>query len=67
MLSRKSKLLLLKIASMFSVIRGYNIPIIALAQYLSAIFILAPNKVWSHYYLLLTLFILSDSIMGHEF
>ena len=44
MLSRKSKLLLLKIASMFSVIRGYNIPIIALAQYLSAIFILAPNK-----------------------
>jgi 4-hydroxybenzoate polyprenyltransferase len=44
MLSRKTKLLLLKIASMFSVIRGYNIPIIALAQYLSAIFILAPNK-----------------------
>jgi 4-hydroxybenzoate polyprenyltransferase len=44
MLSRKSKLSLLKIASMFSVIRGYNIPIIALAQYLSAIFILAPNK-----------------------
>ena len=44
MLSRKSKLLLLKIVSMFSVIRGYNIPIIALAQYLSAIFILAPNK-----------------------
>ncbi len=29
---------------MFSVIRGYNIPIIALAQYLSAIFILAPEK-----------------------
>jgi 4-hydroxybenzoate polyprenyltransferase len=29
---------------MFSVVRGYNIPIIALAQYLSAIFILAPNK-----------------------
>lgn len=44
MLSRKTKLLLLKIASMFSVIRGYNIPIIALAQYLSAIFILAPEK-----------------------
>ncbi len=44
MLSRKNKHLLLKIASMFSVIRGYNIPIIALAQYLSAIFILAPEK-----------------------
>jgi len=44
MLSRKNKHLLLKIISMFSVIRGYNIPIIALAQYLSAIFILAPEK-----------------------
>ncbi len=29
---------------MFSVIRGYNIPVIALAQYLSAIFIMAPEK-----------------------
>ncbi len=44
MLSRKTNYLLLKIFSMFSVIRGYNIPIIALAQYLSAIFILAPEK-----------------------
>ncbi|MDN3678113.1 geranylgeranylglycerol-phosphate geranylgeranyltransferase [Flavobacterium paronense] len=45
MLSRKTKHLVLKFISMFSVIRGYNIPIIALAQYLSAIFILAPvNK-----------------------
>ena len=44
MLSRKSKHLVLKIVSMFSVVRGYNIPIIILAQYLSAIFILAPNK-----------------------
>ncbi len=44
MLSRKNKLLLMKIASLFSVIRGYNIPVIALAQYLSAIFILAPEK-----------------------
>ena len=43
MLSRKSKLLALKIFSLFSVIRGYNIPIIILAQYLSAIFILAPE------------------------
>lgn len=34
----------MKIISMFSVVRGYNIPIIALAQYLSAIFILAPEK-----------------------
>jgi 4-hydroxybenzoate polyprenyltransferase len=44
MLSRQHKLLLMKIVSLFSVVRGYNIPIIALAQYLSAIFILAPEK-----------------------
>ncbi len=44
MLSRQNKLFLLKIISLFSVVRGYNIPIIALAQYLSAIFILAPEK-----------------------
>lgn len=44
MLSRQHKLLLMKIISLFSVIRGYNIPIIILAQYLSAIFILAPDK-----------------------
>lgn len=44
MLSRKSKLFLLKMASLFSVVRGYNIPIIVLAQYLSAIFIIAPEK-----------------------
>ena len=44
MLSRKTKHLLLKIISMFSVVRGYNIPVIVLAQYLSAIFILAPEK-----------------------
>jgi 4-hydroxybenzoate polyprenyltransferase len=42
--SRQTKLTILKILSMFSVVRGYNIPIIALAQYLSAIFIMAPEK-----------------------
>lgn len=44
MLSRHTKHTILKIMSMFSVVRGYNIPIIALAQYLSAIFIFSPNK-----------------------
>jgi len=44
MLSRKTKHTIKKILSMFSVVRGYNIPIIVLAQYLSAIFILAPEK-----------------------
>ncbi|MBW1657255.1 MULTISPECIES: geranylgeranylglycerol-phosphate geranylgeranyltransferase [Flavobacterium] len=43
MLSRQHKLLIMKIVSLFSVVRGYNIPIIILAQYLSAIFILAPE------------------------
>lgn len=44
MLTRKSKLFFLKILSLFSVVRGYNIPIIVVAQYLSSIFILAPEK-----------------------
>jgi len=43
MLTRQHKLLIMKIVSLFSVVRGYNIPIIVLAQYLSAIFILAPE------------------------
>lgn len=44
MTSRKTRLVLMKILSLFSVVRGYNIPVIALAQYLSAIFILAPER-----------------------
>ena len=44
MLSRKNKIVVMKFISLFSVVRGYNIPIIILAQYLSAIFILAPKK-----------------------
>lgn len=47
-MKRKSKLMIMKIVSLFSVIRGYNIPIIIIAQYLSAIFILAPEKKPSH-------------------
>jgi len=34
----------MKILSLFSVVRGYNIPVIVLAQYLSSIFILAPEE-----------------------
>ena len=44
MLSRKTKHFLLKIVSMVSVVRGYNVLIIAIAQYLASIFILAPEK-----------------------
>jgi 4-hydroxybenzoate polyprenyltransferase len=43
MLNRKNKLLLLKVLSLFSVVRGYNILVIALAQYLASIYILSPN------------------------
>ncbi len=43
MLSRKNRLILLKFLSLFSVVRGYNILIIALAQYLASIYILAPD------------------------
>jgi len=43
MLNRKKRLLLSKLLSLFSVVRGYNIIIIALAQYLTSIYILAPK------------------------
>lgn len=44
MVSRKTKLTMMKIISMFSVVRGYNIPVVVLAQYLSAVYIFAPHK-----------------------
>ena len=43
MLSRKNKRFILKFISLFSVVRGYNILVIVLAQYLTSIFILAPD------------------------
>ncbi len=43
MLSRKNKLLLLKLLSLFSIVRGYNVLVIVLAQYLAAIYIMAPD------------------------
>jgi 4-hydroxybenzoate polyprenyltransferase len=43
MFSRKSKLIISKVFSFFSVIRGYNILVITLAQYLAAVFILSPE------------------------
>ncbi len=44
MLSRKQKHILLKFFSMFSVVRGYNILIVVIAQYLTSIYILAHDK-----------------------
>lgn len=43
MLSRKNRLRLLKVLSLISIIRGYNILMIALAQYLASIYILSPD------------------------
>tara|TARA_B100000795_G_scaffold74419_1_gene52757 strand:+ start:15240 stop:16145 length:906 start_codon:yes stop_codon:yes gene_type:complete len=43
MFSRKQKHIMLKFFSLFSVVRGYNILVIILAQYLTSVYILAPN------------------------
>ncbi|MEY8850126.1 geranylgeranylglycerol-phosphate geranylgeranyltransferase [Psychroserpens sp. XS_ASV72] len=44
MLSRRQKLIMLKFFSMFSVVRGYNILVIVIAQYLTSVYILAHDK-----------------------
>lgn len=43
MASSANKRLLLKILSLFSVVRGYNILVVVIAQYLTSAFILAPD------------------------
>ncbi len=43
MFNRKQKLFLLKFFSLFSVVRGYNILIIVIAQYLTSVYILASD------------------------
>ncbi|CAN5260291.1 geranylgeranylglycerol-phosphate geranylgeranyltransferase [soil metagenome] len=43
MAAAKNKRILLKMLSLFSVVRGYNILILILAQYLTSAFILAPD------------------------
>lgn len=58
MLSRKQKHLLLKFFSMFSVVRGYNILVIVLAQYLTSIYILAHDRPLKEVILDLNLFFL---------
>jgi len=44
MLSRNQKDVLLKFFSMFSVVRGYNILIVVIAQYLASIYIMAHDR-----------------------
>lgn len=43
MLNRKQKMYLLKLLSLFSVVRGYNVLVIALAQYLASIYIFSSH------------------------
>src|SRR5690606_3702073 len=44
MLTRRQKLILLKFFSMFSVVRGYNILVVVVAQYITSIYIFAHVK-----------------------
>ena len=43
MFNRKQKYFFFKLFSLFSVVRGYNILIIIIAQYLTSVYILAPQ------------------------
>ena len=45
-LSDSNQRSLLKILSLFSLVRGYNIIVLVLAQYLTARYILAPQTAW---------------------
>lgn len=44
MLSRRQKHILLKFFSLFSVVRGYNILVVVIAQYLASVYIFAHDK-----------------------
>lgn len=44
MLSRRQKHILLKFFSLFSVVRGYNILVVVIAQYVASVYIFAHNK-----------------------
>ena len=68
MLRRKQKHVLIKFFSMFSVVRGYNILLIVLAQYLAAIFIfgkhLGLKEIVLDSYLFMLILACSASIAG---
>jgi len=44
MLSPAQKQIMLKFFSMFSVVRGYNVALVIIAQYITAVFIMAPSQ-----------------------
>lgn len=54
--TKKNKPLYVKILSLFSVVRGYNIFLIVIAQYLASIFIFSPEKSVRHVLLDLDLY-----------
>ena len=58
MLSRKQRHILIKFLSMFSVIRGYNILVVLIAQYLTSIYILSRDKSLREVVLDLNLFLI---------
>lgn len=58
MLSRNQKDMLIKFFSMFSVVRGYNILIVVIAQYLASIYIMAHDRSLGDVLLDLNLFFL---------
>ncbi len=54
--TKKNAPLYIKVLSLFSVVRGYNIVLIVAAQYLAALFIFSPEKSLSHVLLDLDLY-----------
>ena len=46
--SKKNAPLYIKVLSLFSVVRGYNILLIVIAQYLASLFIFSPEKSLRH-------------------
>ncbi|MFZ2429740.1 MAG: geranylgeranylglycerol-phosphate geranylgeranyltransferase [Lutibacter sp.] len=61
--SKKNAPLYIKLLSLFSVVRGYNIALIVIAQYLASIFIFSPEKELRHILLDINLyFIVLSSI-----
>lgn len=61
--SKKNAPLYMKLLSLFSVVRGYNIALIVIAQYLASIFIFSPEKTLRHVLLDINLyFIVLSSI-----
>jgi 4-hydroxybenzoate polyprenyltransferase len=58
MFTKAQKQLILKLFSMFVVVRGFNLAMIVVAQYITAIFIMAPNQSLSEVLLDRTLFAL---------